>query len=123
MSDLLALQCGFFLCPPTVGNIVCTADVTKKHPRGRESWHSLVKHPAVFTVMPSQAVFHREFASSVEGFNVSCETALYVVRMYSLYPTVADFLLQGSPCEHKPAFVEKSAQLVLTRHPDENRCI
>src|SRR5437588_3322806 len=41
--------------------------------------------------------------------------------MNTFGPTIAQFLLHGSPGKIEPAFVKKVAELVRTRHPDQHR--
>src|SRR5262249_3502306 len=103
------------------GNVVRASDVPEKRPFRRTARHALVRNPAVFTVVASQAVLHCELSSRVECIRVGCETAPAIVGMNTLCPAVAEFLVERASGEIEPALVEKRTELVRARHPDEHR--
>src|SRR4051794_7605951 len=58
---------------------------------------------------------------SVEACGVDLQTAVEVVRMHVLDPSVPCLLLQRSTDKLQPSLVEVEAELVSAGHPDEHR--
>src|SRR5262245_56059764 len=102
MRNLLALQCGFLLRAPPVGDVVGTADIAEKCSVRIKPRYALIEHPAIFAVVASQAILHFEFPSPVERFRVGCAASFDVIQMHSIDPAVADFLAQRSAGEFEP---------------------
>src|SRR5882724_8345959 len=83
-------------------------------------WRSSIQDPAIFTVISSQAILHRERLPGIKGTPVDFKTVLHVIRMNTFGPTIAQFLLDCSPGKVEPTFVEEGAKLVRAGHPDEH---
>src|SRR5207249_3132529 len=110
----------FFFCELPLGDANAGADVTEERTIGGKAWYSIIKNPAIFTVISSQAILHRERLPNVKGVSVDFETVVQVVRMNTFSPTFAQFLLHCSSGKIEPAFVEEGAKFVWARHPDEH---
>src|SRR4029077_21232429 len=79
-----------------------------------------IQNPAVFTVISSQAILHRERSPGSKENPVDFKTVLQVIRMNPFGPTIAQFLLHCSPGKVEPALVEEGAEFVRAGHPDED---
>src|SRR5262245_35713549 len=104
-----------------LGDVNGNTDVADKIAIGLKARYPMIQQPTIFTVISPQAVFHRELSPHVEGIDVALETAVQILRVNSLCPTIAKFLLQGPAGKVEPALVEKGAGLVRVRHPDHHR--
>src|SRR5689334_8520974 len=82
----------------------------------------MIQDPAVLAVMPSQSIFHREGFSGLERLRIDCQTMVVVLRMHPLHPAVAQLLLHRAAREIEPWLIEKSAEFVRSRHPDQDGC-
>src|ERR1700720_307648 len=83
-------------------------------------WRATVHDPAIFTVISSQAILHRERLPGIKRTLVDFKAVLQVIRMNTFGPTIAQFLLRCSASKVEPAFVEEGAKLVRARHPDHH---
>src|SRR5262249_29584901 len=77
--------------------------------------------PAVFSVVPSQPIFHQEGLALIKGRFVGPIAALEIVRVDILGPAVADLLFHRSAHEVDPRLVKPVAELVSAAHPDQDR--
>src|SRR4051794_24355437 len=84
---------GFF-CLLAFTNVNCRTNVTSKRTVRVEPWYSKIDDPAEFSVTPSQAVFHFESLSLVEGSRVGSPAVLHVVRMNSFCPAISEFCIK-----------------------------
>ena len=71
--------------------------------------------------MTPQPVLHDVRLPGIEGLRVNLEAARQIVRMHAFDPAISHFLLQAAAGKLEPGFVEKSAELVQARHPDQHR--
>src|SRR5215813_9476757 len=88
-----------------LGDVNGNTDVADEIAIGLKARYPMIQQPTIFTVISPQAVFHRELSPHVEGIDVALETAVQILRVNSLCPTL----------------VEKGAGLVRVRHPDHHR--
>ena len=77
--------------------------------------------PTKLAIMPMEAILHDENRTFVKGFLVDFQAHREVFRVHPLCPSVAEFLLYGTPPEIKPRPIDESAFLVKPGHPDEDR--
>lgn len=68
----------------------------------------------------TQPVLHVKLPLRFEGGRVSLQTPGEILCMHALAPAVAELLFQTPPREIEPRIVEIVAQLVSSRHPDQN---
>src|SRR5206468_5824997 len=57
---------------------------------------------------------------SFKRFDVGFEAALEIVRMHAVGPAISHFLFHRATGKLEPRLVEKSAELVQARHPDQD---
>ena len=110
-----------FLLLQQISNIDTGTDISQKIPVLAKARHSAVRDEAIFTIMASEAIFHRKWLPCIKRCDVRLETILEVIGVDSFRPTTPEFLFHSSAGECEPGFIEEGAQLVFARHPDQNR--
>src|SRR5579862_2102365 len=115
--SLSGLLCRLFL----IMNVEASAHITFKGSIWCVTWRAVVSNPAVLTGVMSQTVLHLEWLTSIEAVDVDLQAAIKVLGMDILRPAVARFLLQSSPDEVQPSFVEVIAKLIGSSHPNHDR--
>ena len=119
-GPLLGLPQAFLRLLP-FRDVQARADVPGED-RGRSmEGDAVVQQPAVFAVVASQPVLHRERLAGVEGAGVGREAAVEIVAVHVLGPAVAELLLQRATHEIQPRLVEPGAELVGAADPDHDR--
>src|SRR6202007_1925598 len=96
------------------------ANVTSKRPVRIEPRHANVGNPSKFAVVVSEAILHPECLPAIKGLCVRIQASLQILRIDSLRPAVAEFLVNGSAGEVQPGLVEVGAEFVSPRHPDHH---
>src|SRR5664279_4608537 len=104
----------------SLGNVDAGADIAAESAVGLKSGHAKIDNPPIDTVEPAQAVFHLELKAGIKRSGIGAQTTVQIIRVHTGSPTVSCLLRKCPPCEIKPALVEKSAELVRARHPDEH---
>ena len=82
--------------------------------------YALIGQRAIFSIISLQAILYDERSARIEGTCISLKTSLEVSWMHAAGPAVPDFLFHFSPGKFQPRFIEKRAELVFARHPDQN---
>lgn len=103
----------------TLCNVNARADITAEVVVRIKTRDTVVDDPAKFTVIAAQAIFHFKFHTRVESAGVDGEAAIEIVGVHARSPAFAQFLLDRASREIEPATIEKSAEFVGARHPDE----
>ncbi len=103
-----------------VRDVDAGAEVAAEGTIGTMEGTPVVEQPAVLTVMAPQPVGHRELFPGIEGSDVNRDTSVIVVRMNTLGPAEAEFLLHCAAGKSQPGFVEEIAHLVEPGAPDHD---
>jgi len=93
--------------------------LTEKFAINRKSWRSDIQEPAIFTVISSQAVLHRERCPRVEGTARKSRDNVLSHPCEPLLPSHCPFLFIVRPV-NRATFVEEIAELVRVRHPNHH---
>ena len=93
------------------------AHVGHERPVGGVVGHAQVVHPPVLAVEAAQAVLELERAPPVHGAEVAAETALEVVGMDAVRPSVLALGRERLPGEREPVPVEVRPRAVGARRP------
>src|SRR5215510_9952752 len=72
-----------------LGDVNGNTDVADEIAIGLKARYPMIQQPTIFTVISPQAVFHRELSPQVEGIDVDLETAVQILRVNSLCPTIS----------------------------------
>src|SRR4051812_35284217 len=90
VRHLVSRLCGICLRSLLVGDVHARADVASKVVLRYITRHTVVRNPAVFSVMPAQTVLHGKGTPRVEGLDINLHTARQVLRMHSFRPPSAE---------------------------------
>src|SRR5882672_4786524 len=83
--------------------------VASKGAVGIESWYAYIEHPAIFSIMSPQAIFHYETLPPIEHLGVGIQACLKIFGVHSLCPAVSKLCLKRPPSELQPGLIEISA--------------
>src|SRR5580698_1206655 len=101
-----------------VSDVNAGADEAEKEAGVRESRDAMIQQPTILTVGALQAVLHTERGSLLKIGAINLKTAIEVLPVNTLCPSVADLLLHGSATELQPRLIEPCAERVCTGKPD-----
>ena len=102
-----------------LGHIKTGAQVTGKFPGQIDERVSDVENPAVFAIVPAQAIFHGERSACQKVCLIGGDTALAVVGMHPFGPALALFLFQAAAGKLQPGGVEIVALAIQSGAPDQ----
>ena len=105
----------FAQCPvlfQQVGDVHAGADVAAEVPARPITRRALVGNPAIFSVVPLQAVLHYEWLTRIECAAISLQGVFSIIWMNAFTPAVIKVLLHASTGELEPRLVDESAKLV-----------
>src|SRR5580700_7665619 len=89
-----------------LGHVDTRANKTGKRPVRIESWNPNVGNPSKFAVVAPEAILHPKCLSMIKRLCVGIEASREILRIDSLRPAVAKFLVKRSTSEVQPGLVE-----------------
>src|SRR5580693_2189441 len=103
-----------------VSDVDTGADVARKGTL-LKLWDSLVKNPAILSIMSPKPILHFESLAPVERVGIGFQTSVQVLGMDTFRPAVSQRRLNGTTRELQPGLIEVGTELFWTRHPNHHR--
>jgi hypothetical protein len=120
---LVAFAQGLFRLPGA-SDIETGTDVTGEPAVQIIEWFALIEQPAIFSIVPAQAVFEGERLARTKCPEKIPPAIRHILRVNSMGPAIAQFLGQAAAREFQPGLVKVIAFRVCVRTPDERgKCI